>query len=314
MSPNGKNKLKPVFIAVMGPTGSGKTSFINMASGSELRVGAGLESVTGDVQLSRPFALEKYSVTLIDTPGFDDTSRSDADILSTIADYLSTMFKAKNQLSGVIYLHRITDNRMGGTALRNFRMFMALCGTKALSNAAIVLNMWNEVSEDVRKAREAELVNKDIFFKPAVNAGAKVLHHENTTPSAQAILRHLARKAPRPLQIQRELVTERKQIRDTAAGLALLGDLAALERKHLQQLQEMQRELEEAIRKKDEEDRLEIEEARRRVEEARRDISRQQENIRADRPGASQPSKAPRSSLLSLLCSLFVCGRKTAME
>lgn len=45
-------------IAVMGPTGSGKTSFINLVSGSDLRVGRGLQSCTSTVQVAPPFQLD----------------------------------------------------------------------------------------------------------------------------------------------------------------------------------------------------------------------------------------------------------------
>lgn len=93
---------------VMGPTGVGKTTvserphwpppiilrinqFINDASGSQLRVGIGLESQTYAVELSKQFSLEKSQVTLIDTPGFDDTTRSDAEVLKAIAEFLARM-------------------------------------------------------------------------------------------------------------------------------------------------------------------------------------------------------------------------------
>ena len=64
--------------------------FINRASGSNLRVGTGLESCTDEVHVADKFTLDGRSVTLIDTPGFDDTSRSDTDILRTIATFLAT--------------------------------------------------------------------------------------------------------------------------------------------------------------------------------------------------------------------------------
>ena len=67
----------------------GIRQFINLASGSNLPVGRGLESCTSEVRTSRPFLLNGRIVTLIDTPGFDDTTRSDTDILSSIAAYLS---------------------------------------------------------------------------------------------------------------------------------------------------------------------------------------------------------------------------------
>ena len=64
--------------------------FINLASGSNLRVGMGLESCTADVQVADKFTLDGRSVTLIDTPGFDDTTTSDTEILKMIAAFLAT--------------------------------------------------------------------------------------------------------------------------------------------------------------------------------------------------------------------------------
>ena len=49
-----------------------------------------LESCTAEVQLANEFALDGRKVTLIDTPGFDDTSKSDTDVLKMIAAFLAT--------------------------------------------------------------------------------------------------------------------------------------------------------------------------------------------------------------------------------
>ena len=64
--------------------------FINLASGSSLRIGTGLESCTYEVNTADTFRLDGIPVTLIDTPGFDDTSKTDTDILKLIAAYLAT--------------------------------------------------------------------------------------------------------------------------------------------------------------------------------------------------------------------------------
>ncbi|OSX64606.1 hypothetical protein POSPLADRAFT_1044118 [Postia placenta MAD-698-R-SB12] len=264
----------------MGPTGAGKTTFINLASGSQLRVGSGLESETAYIQLSKPFILDKYQIVLIDTPGFDDTTKSEADVLRGIAEYLATMHTRKQYLHGIIYLHRITDNRMGGTALRNFRMFRELCGGDALANCAVVLNMWNEVSDDIRRAREKELRETDVFFKPAIDAGTLMMHHEGGAPSARAILSQIAQNNPRPFLIQREIVDMGKPISETSAGLVLLGDLAAKHLKQLAQLHEMEAELEEAVRQKDEKEQRELEEIQLKTKRERDRLEEEQRRIR----------------------------------
>ena len=54
-----------------------------------LRVGVGLESCTAEVQVADEFTLDGRTVTLIDTPGFDDTTKSDTEILKLIAFFLA---------------------------------------------------------------------------------------------------------------------------------------------------------------------------------------------------------------------------------
>ena len=49
-----------------------------------------LESCTAEVQLADKFVLDGREVILIDTPGFDDTNKSDTDILKLIAAFLAT--------------------------------------------------------------------------------------------------------------------------------------------------------------------------------------------------------------------------------
>ena len=46
-------------------------------------------SCTADVELSKEFFVDGRRVFLIDTPGFDDTNVSDADILKKIAAFLA---------------------------------------------------------------------------------------------------------------------------------------------------------------------------------------------------------------------------------
>ncbi|KAF9259473.1 hypothetical protein L218DRAFT_947600 [Marasmius fiardii PR-910] len=154
---NTDNSGKPtVAIAIMGATGSGKTTFINAASGGSLRIGKSLRSCTSAVQLSPMFTLAGREVILIDTPGFDDTNKSDYDILKMIAAFLATTYEEGHKLTGVIYLHRISDLRMGGIARRNFNMFKELCGESSLKNVAIVTNMWGQMKRHQKEMRELQ--------------------------------------------------------------------------------------------------------------------------------------------------------------
>ncbi|KAG9227673.1 hypothetical protein CCMSSC00406_0000681 [Pleurotus cornucopiae] len=246
---------------VMGATGSGKTSFINVASGSALRVGSGLTSCTDAVQTSEPFWLENRLVRLIDTPGFDDTAKTDTEVLTMIAAFLSSMYRRGVMLSGAIYIHRISDIRMGGTSTRNFKLFRGLCGETMLRNVVIVTNMWGEVTLDVGEAREEELKSQDDFFKPVLERGAQLKRHYDTPASAHAIVGCVASKTPRALRIQRELVDEQRVITETTAGAELGRELHEQAMKFKEERRRLQDEMDEALRQKDDQAREELEQA-----------------------------------------------------
>ena len=51
-----------------------------------------LISCTDAVKIAGTFKLDGCRVVLVDTPGFDDTTRSDADVLNMIAAFLETSY------------------------------------------------------------------------------------------------------------------------------------------------------------------------------------------------------------------------------
>ncbi|KZP20219.1 hypothetical protein FIBSPDRAFT_954831 [Athelia psychrophila] len=248
-----------VIIAVMGATGSGKSTFINLVSGSELGVGTGLRSCTSDVEATAPFDFQGRRVVLFDTPGFDDTSKSDTDILTLVATFLATTYEHGAKLAGVIYMHRINDVRMGGIAVRSFGMFRELCGDKSLKNVAIVTNFWSEVKPDTGNAREAEL--RSDFFKSALAKQAKLLRHDGTLAGASNIVAAIMGNDPMALRIQEEMVIEKKDILQTAAGTVLNHELEKQARKHEEELKKIKMDMEAAAKARDEETQEELEEA-----------------------------------------------------
>ena len=87
----------------------------------------------------------------------------------TSTDYLAR-YESGSQLAGIIYVHRISDDRFSGISVRNFKMFQKLCGDSTLKNVILVTNMWGRVEEDVGEAREKELA--EVYFAPALEKGA----------------------------------------------------------------------------------------------------------------------------------------------
>jgi predicted GTPase len=97
-------------VSVMGPTGAGKstvsadpffpcfqliltrTQLIDVATGQNGHtVGHRMESHTSDIRAVRvSHPLSDHPTVFVDTPGFDDTYKSDTEILSIIANWLVT--------------------------------------------------------------------------------------------------------------------------------------------------------------------------------------------------------------------------------
>lgn len=160
--------------------------------------------------------------------------------------YYVDRYEGGVKLTGVIYVHRISDRRVGGIARENFRLFRSICGTDAMQNVFIVTTMWEDVPEGVGEAREDELKTKPIFFQPAMKEGAQMLRHWNNAESAQKIVRSLIAHSARTLQMQRELVDEGKRVPDTSAGRDLSTLLQEQENRHQEEIQKLKEELKKA--------------------------------------------------------------------
>jgi hypothetical protein len=170
------------------------------------------------------------------------------------------------KLAGVIYVHRISDVKFGGLAIKNFRMFQELCGEKTLKNVVLVTNMWGQVSPKVGAGREKRLKNN--YFRAAIEKGAQLHRHKNTPESAQAILREILKNQPVVLKIQRELIDEHKEIGQTGAGAELNREIREVVEKFQREIRELEENMCRAMEKRDEEFRKELEEEKRRMQQA----------------------------------------------
>ena len=159
-------------------------------------------------------------------------------------------------------------------------MFRKICGESTLKNVVLVTNMWKEDSQAVNEVREQDLSSR--FFKPALDKGAQMVRHNNTTESAHDILRKIVKNHPVVLQIQRELVDERKDIIDTAAGELIDKELRDRIKRYQKELKELQEEMAQALKAKDEEMRQELEEAKRELEEKVKEVRKASEGMAAN--------------------------------
>ncbi|KAJ6089840.1 hypothetical protein N7467_005056 [Penicillium canescens] len=250
------------FILVMGMTGSGKSTFISRCTGKDVLVGHGLYSCTDSIDVF-DFNLNGRRIYLIDTPGFNDTDRSDIDTLSILASYLGASYANGVRIHGIIMLHPITGNRMSGSSLRNIEMMKAMCGFEFYDNVAIATTMWPDTTlyEDTGtlENREAELVSDQRYFGALISRGATVFRHNekgiksstDEIDSARNIVSHLIQHSekhvPEVLQLQREITEQRKTLGETGAGIAVARDIHRAKREHEEELRrieaDMKREL-----------------------------------------------------------------------
>ena len=156
-------------------------------------------------------------VAVVDTPGLDDTKRSDTEILDEITQFLATQYSLGIPLKGVIYLHRITDNKMQGNALRYFRMFQKLCGDQALGNVVLVTTMWDQLKNSaIGLQRDQQL--RDEFWNLMAAKGSHITSFDGSPEMAETIVWRLMRKSSVVLDIQREVVDEGRRLDETSAG------------------------------------------------------------------------------------------------
>ena len=269
-----------VVIAVMGVTGSGKTTFVNYFADVELEIGHGLEPCkynsensfdldfcvlrmllgTQIVQVV-PCTLENgQSMWLVDTPGFDDTYRTDAEILREIANWLNTAYKMQIKLTGIIYLHRILDVRVGGAGVKNLRMFKRLCGDNGLGSVVLATTMWSYVPDEATgQRRERELSTEPIFWKHMIEHGSQVFRQDKGRKSGTEIVKYLINKRrPVTLDIQREMVDQRRQLLETGAGAEVATQVEKNSQMWEKKLEEIRKELQDAIAQRDHDAREEL--------------------------------------------------------
>ena len=186
---------------------------------------------------------------LVDTPGFDDTSLTESEILTDISRLLTFQSQMGIGLKGVIYLHRITDNRYQGSSLKALNIFKKICGELAFKNVLLVTTRWNEIKEADGAAREKQL--REDFWAYMLGNGSTMTRFNSTRESAMVIVSKLVSKQTIVLELQRELVNEGRTLQETTAGGFISENVAELKA----QCEGALRDLEEIRKKSQENDR-----------------------------------------------------------
>ena len=193
----------------------------------------------------------------MDTPGFDDTDRSDTEVLREIASWLTASYSSSIKLHGIIYLHRITDPRMQGSGMRNLHMFKKLCGDQNLSNVVMATCQWERVLEVDGIERERQLKETKNFWGYMIERGSQVHRHYNTRESALGLIDSLVGgTTSRPkivLDIQAQMVDQGKDLASTGAGQAIDNAISNERERFARQIADSQADMREALASRDRE-------------------------------------------------------------
>lgn len=189
-----------------------------------------------------PLKVDGREVILVDTPGFDDGQRTDAQILNLLAEWLKTTYDANTYLNGLIMLQQANADRFTGSEQTRTRMFEMICGPDAFEHVVIATTMWDKIkTDDLPQWRELVRQRKadQRFWGDMCSRGAEVVEHNNTQQSALSIVRKLMQKDRVVLGMQIELARNGGRVGKTSAGEYLnsaLGEKLALVEAELEEM------------------------------------------------------------------------------
>ena len=141
----------------------------------------------------------------------------------------------------------------------NFRAFQRLCGENTFKHIVLCTTFWDLVSESTGAQREKELCENPEFWAKMKDQGSQVVRIKNYAQSKDVLLQ-MSGKSTVTLDIQKEMVEERRSLDDTNVGRTINAQMAQMKAEHEAQLAKARLDNELLLRKRDEENRKRAEE------------------------------------------------------
>ena len=202
-----------------------------------------------------PQPIRGRRVIFVDTPGFDDTNRTDTEVLRDIVNWLTSAYERNIRLTGLVYLHGVHMTRVGGSARANMHHFRQLCGDESMNSVALATTHWSRAvhvrDREVQEARHQELAANALFWKDLVRRGARIFRHDNEAESARAIVHYLLDRTPAGggihLQVQREMAAG-LTLDQTTVGVAFEQRIQELRDRYEREIGNLRRDLDDMRR------------------------------------------------------------------
>lgn len=131
-------------------------------------------------------------------------------------------------------------------------MFQKLCGDDNLASVVLATTFWKTPATEIEESREEQLKTDAKMWQPMIQKGSEVMRQDRQEASGIAIIKYLINRRERVvLNIQHELVEQKKTIAQTDAGTEVLAELAELKIKHEAEIKKLHKEMQEAIEARD---------------------------------------------------------------
>ena len=177
--------------------------------------------------------IETTILTLVDTPGFDDSSLSDYEKLQVISKWLDETLEEGCRLNGLIYLHPINQTRMQGSAVRALRVFQRICGEENYETVILATTFWNKVEhcKEVGEERERRMLSSEGFWKTMKDAEAQSIRLSRNYLEVIPCLLNIASRPKVILGLQNQR-KEGVPLEQTTAGLLVQNESLGLEQQY----------------------------------------------------------------------------------
>jgi hypothetical protein len=187
-----------------------------------------------------------FEVHLIDSPGFDDDSMTDHEVLGRISNWINTVYSQGWNIGGILYLYDVTRVRIGASGEQNVRILEELTGRDRWEHISLITTKWNLTrSPENELLCEQQLKSKEGAWRAMLGADrpAKVCRFINTRESALDIIQWHLDQSFEPA-VSYEMADRngpRLSLGDTNAGQVVLNNITPMLRRrgNSQQLREL---------------------------------------------------------------------------